>query len=61
MQDAIDLWPPPDHRPELPAGVPRCGHGCRSLGGPEIREGGHPHRASTMLAVLRAGVVLAIS
>ena len=26
------IWPPPAHRPEFPARVPSCGHGCRSLG-----------------------------
>jgi hypothetical protein len=28
-------------------------HGCRSLGRTGIREGGHPHKASTMLAIFR--------
>jgi hypothetical protein len=28
-------------------------HGCRVLGRTGIREGGHPHKASTMLAVFR--------
>ncbi len=39
----------PNFRPR----VPRCGHGCRSLGRTEIREGGHLHYANTMLALFK--------
>jgi hypothetical protein len=38
VQEAPALWPPPDHRPDFPARVPRCGHGCRTLGNRKVEK-----------------------
>lgn len=55
VQFAHAVRPPSAIAPNFRPRASSCGHGCRSLGRTEIREGGHPYKASTMLAFFKAG------